>query len=114
MVLRAGGRLIWGASVQGYKVLVEMKKKVLVARRKSSRDVPYNTGHGVSRTERAHQSSRGKAGVSFLHLHLEAPPFSDSSRTAYGVWCVGTTRGSLQKEGGPQYQVSQVRGKDSF
>jgi len=59
--------------------------KILVATWKSSRDVLYNTVRGVSRTEWTHQSLRGKAGVNFLHLHLEAPPFSDSSRTGYGM-----------------------------
>ena len=46
--------------------------KILVATWKSSRDVLYNTVRGVSRTEWTHQSLRGKAGVNFLHLHLEA------------------------------------------
>ena len=59
--------------------------KILVATWKSSRDVLYNTVCGVSRTEWTHQSLRGKGGVNFLHLHLEAPPFSDSSRTGYGM-----------------------------
>ena len=37
----------------------------------------YNTVGGVNKTEWTHQSLRGKAGVNFLHLHLEAPPFSE-------------------------------------
>ena len=58
--------------------------KILVATWKSSRDLMYNTVHGVTGLK-GHIKAWGKAGVNFLHLHLAAPPFSDCSRTGYGT-----------------------------